>query len=45
MILISLGAGYLAQNVGTTGGEIRYTEIRNDANLIQIQTEEDHDED
>ena len=45
VILISLAAGFLAQNVGTTGGEIRHTEIRNDANLIQIQTEEDHDED
>ncbi len=45
VILISLAAGFLAQNVGTTGGEIRHTEIRKDANLIQIQTEEDHDED
>lgn len=46
VILISLAAGLLAKNVGTTGGEIRHTEIRNDANLIQIQTEEDHhDED
>ena len=42
VILISLAAGVLAKNVGTTGGEIRHTEIRNDANLIQIQTEEDH---
>jgi glucan phosphoethanolaminetransferase (alkaline phosphatase superfamily) len=46
VILISMAAGILAKNVGTTGGEIRHTEIRNDANLIQIQTEEDHhDED
>jgi len=44
-ILVSLGAGVLAKNVGTTGGEIRHTEIRNDANLIQIQTDEDHDDD
>lgn len=42
VILISLAAGVLAKNVGTSGGEIRHTEIRNDANLIQIQTEEDH---
>lgn len=45
VILISLVAGVLAKNVGTTGGEIRHTEIRNDANLIQIQTGEDHDGD
>jgi len=45
VILISLTAGVLAINVGTTGGEIRHTEIRNDSNLIQIQTEENHDKD
>ena len=45
-ILLSLGAGVLAKNVGTTGGEIRHAEIRSDANLIQVQTDEDHhDED
>ncbi|NEW78868.1 MAG: hypothetical protein GZ086_05470 [Gelidibacter sp.] len=43
--LILLVAVVLAKNVGTTGGEIRHTEIRNDANLIQIQTGEDHDGD
>jgi len=45
VILISLAAGVLAKSVGTTGGEIRHTEIRNDSNPIQIQTEEDHDDD
>lgn len=45
VILLSLAAGFLAKNVGTTGGEIRHTEIRNDANLIQIQAGEEHDED
>lgn len=45
VFLIALAAGVLAKNVGTTGGEIRHTEIRNDFNLIQIQTEENHDED
>lgn len=44
-ILFSLAAGVLAKNAGTTGGEIRHTEIRNDANLIQIQTENNHDDD
>ena len=45
VILLALGAGVLAKNVGTTGGEIRHTEIRNDANLIQVQAEEGDDED
>ena len=45
VILLVLAAGVLAKNVGTTGGEIRHTEIRNDSNLILIQTDEDHDED
>ena len=45
VILISLTAGVLAKNVGTTRGEIRHTEIRNDSNPIQIQTEEDNDDD
>ncbi|MDF1516590.1 MAG: hypothetical protein RQ864_08660 [Lutibacter sp.] len=45
VILISLAAGFLAQSVGTTGGEIRHTEIRNDANSIQVYTEGDHDGD
>lgn len=44
-ILFALAAGVLAKNVGTTGGEIRHTEIRNDANLIQIQTDNNHDGD
>ena len=45
VILGSLAAGILAKNVGTTGGEIRHTEIRNDADLIQVQTEKNHDSD
>ncbi|MBE0424059.1 MAG: hypothetical protein IBX66_08990 [Lutibacter sp.] len=45
VILLALAAGVLAKNVGTTGGEIRHTEIRNDANLIQIQSEGEHDDD
>ncbi len=45
VILISLAAGFLAQNVGVTGGEIRHTEIRKDANLIQIKTDSHHDDD
>lgn len=45
VILFALAAGVLAKNVGTTGGEIRHTEIRNDPNPIQIQTENDLDGD
>jgi len=45
VILLSLAAGVLAKNVGTTGGEIRHTEIRNDSNPIQIQSDEDNDDD
>lgn len=44
VILFVLAAGVLAKNVGTTGGEIRHTEIRYDSNLIQIQSEKDHDD-
>ena len=43
--LIALGAGVLAKNVGTTGGEIRHTEIRSNANLIQVQAGEEDDDD
>lgn len=45
VFLVTLASGVLAKNVGTSGGEIRHTEIRNDSNLIQIQPEEDHDDD
>ncbi|MHB1147272.1 MAG: hypothetical protein ACYC01_06695 [Lutibacter sp.] len=45
VILGSLAVGVLAKNVGTTGGEIRHTEIRNESNLIQIQTEDGNDDD
>lgn len=45
VIALSLISAYFAQNVGTSGGEIRHTEIRNDSNLIQIQPQEDHDDD
>lgn len=44
-LLLSLVTGVFAKNVGTSGGEIRHTEIRSDANLIQIKTEEDGDDD
>jgi glucan phosphoethanolaminetransferase (alkaline phosphatase superfamily) len=45
VFLLAIATGVLAKNVGTSGGEIRHTEIRKDANLIQIQKDEDHGED
>ena len=45
VFLVTLASGVLAKNVGTSGGEIRHMEIRNDSNLIQIHPEEDHDDD
>ncbi len=35
---------FLAQQVGTTGGEVRHTEIRNDTTTA-IGTEKNNDED
>ncbi len=45
VIILSLVAGVLAINVGTTGGEIRHTEIKNGANLIQIHSDDKHHDD
>ena len=35
-LIVAIGAVYLAQLVGTTGGEIRHTEIRTDSNNTKI---------
>ncbi len=40
--IISIG---LAKYVGTSGGEIRHTEIRTENALIQIDSAKDHDDD
>ena len=36
VLIVAIGAIYLAQLVGTTGGEIRHTEIRTDSNNTKI---------
>lgn len=36
VLIVAIGAIYLAQLVGTTGGEIRHTEIRADSNNTKI---------
>ena len=36
VLIVAIGAVYLAQLVGTTGGEIRHTEIRTDSNNTKI---------
>ncbi len=45
VFVLSVASGVIAENVGTTGGEIRHSEIRNDANLIQIHSDDDDDDD
>lgn len=45
VILLTLTAGVLAKNAGTSGGEIRHTEISNDSNTIQVQTENHYEDD
>ena len=42
ILLLALTDGVLAYNVGVSGGEIRHSEIRSDANIIPI--ENDHDD-
>jgi VIT1/CCC1 family predicted Fe2+/Mn2+ transporter len=37
--IISLATVYLAKETGTTGGEIRHTEIRNDSGIQQATSE------
>lgn len=45
VMVLSLVSGVLAKYVGTSGGEIRHTEIRNDAGLIQLPSEKADDDD
>ncbi|MFA5297676.1 MAG: hypothetical protein WC389_05645 [Lutibacter sp.] len=45
VMVLSLISGVLAKYVGTSGGEIRHSEIRSDASLIQIHSENDEDDD
>lgn len=41
VLLLSVGSIVISKYVGTSGGEIRHTEIRSDANLIQIDANDD----
>lgn len=43
VVIIAIIGVFLAQKVGTTGGEIRHTEIRKDYNPNQIAPEEEDD--
>lgn len=40
-LIVALADGVLAKYVGTSGGEIRHTEIRNGAQVLQLEVEDD----
>lgn len=44
-LALSVISTVLAKYVGTSGGEIRHTEIRTDNSLIQIDSQDDSDDD
>jgi hypothetical protein len=41
ILLFAIAAGVSAKYVGTSGGEIRHTEIRNDARVIDLESDDD----
>ena len=41
VLLVAVSDGILAKYVGTSGGEIRHTEIRNDAKAIYLNSDDD----
>lgn len=43
VLFLALADGVLATYVGTSGGEIRHTEIRSDARIIPLENNEDED--
>lgn len=45
VLLLSITSIVISKYVGTSGGEIRHTEIRNDADLIQINSQDDSHDD
>lgn len=45
VLLLSITAIVISKYVGTSGGEITHIEIRSDANVIQLDGNEDHDDD
>lgn len=40
-LLVAIADGILAKYVGTSGGEIRHSEIRSDAKMIPLENDED----
>jgi len=44
-LIIAVVAVILAKSVGTSGGEVRHTEIRNDSNTANVQQQEHEDAD
>ena len=45
ILLLSTVSIGIAKYVGTSGGEITHIEIRSDANIIQLDARDDHDDD
>lgn len=45
ILLLSMVSIGVAKYVGTSGGEITHIEIRSDANVIQLDGDDDHDDD
>lgn len=45
VLLISISCIVISKYVGTSGGEIVHSEIRNNANVIQLDGHDDHDDD
>ena len=41
ILLLAIADGIVANFVGTSGGEIRHTEIRNEARVIQLDRDDD----
>lgn len=44
VFLLSITSIIISKYVGTSGGEIRHTEIRHDTNMIQLDTDNDSDD-
>ncbi|WP_142784030.1 hypothetical protein [Changchengzhania lutea] len=45
VLLLSITSIGISKYVGTSGGEITHIEIRSDANVIQLDAQDDHDDD
>lgn len=45
VLVLSAVSIFISKNVGTSGGEITHIEIRSDANVIQLKSNDNHDDD